>query len=119
MKNYLKKMKKPAFLTLSVLLFALIFTVLEYTLLISEKTGNLVLTAIVLVSLFLFGVKIGKGKEEKGYLEGLKLGGIIVGCFLICSFILGKNPFCFTTLLYYLLIVLSTTLGAMLGINKK
>ena len=60
---------------------------------------------------------LGKKSIKKGFLEGLKLGGIISILFLIISII--TKVFNYESLIYYLVIILASVLSSMFGINRK
>ena len=68
---------------------------------------------------FIFGLKNGKKANNKGYLAGLKVGGLFLLVLLIISLFTSKNIFSLTTFIYYLVLILASTLGGSLGINKK
>lgn len=68
---------------------------------------------------FIFGLKNGKKANNKGYLAGLKVGGLFLLVLLIISLFTSKNLFSLTTIIYYLVLILASTLGGSLGINKK
>lgn len=114
-KKYIKPTLKWALL---VLLYFSILTVLGYTGVLKLKTlstVNLVFTGIVLC---LLGINLGKKTSKKGFLEGLKLGSIVVFCIFILNLIFYRK-FNLQIFLYYLLLLTSPTIGGILGINMK
>ena len=72
---------------------------------------------IILISCLIGGFQIGKTSFKKGYLNGIILGSIIIFIFLLFSIFL--NSLKISTLIYYFIILIATTLGSILGINKK
>ena len=60
---------------------------------------------------------MGKHSPNKGYIYGLRLSIIMVIFFIIFGIIF--NNFQLTRLIYYFIITISITFGAMLGIQKK
>ena len=72
---------------------------------------------ILLLSTFISGIYIGKNSLNKGYLSGIILSLIIVLIFFITNLFL--DGFKIYQLIYYLIIILTTTIGAMFGINRK
>lgn len=68
---------------------------------------------------FIFGLKNGKKAINKGYLAGLKVGGLFLLVLIIISLFTSKNIFSLSTFIYYLILILASTLGGSLGINKK
>ena len=72
---------------------------------------------IPIISTFVGGFIIGIKSNKKGFIEGLKLGSIFVLTLLILSVIL--HQFKFKSILYYLILITTTSLGSMIGINIK
>lgn len=68
---------------------------------------------------FIFGLKNGKKAINKGYLAGLKVGGLFLLVLIIISLFTSKNIFSLSTFIYYLVLMLASTFGGSLGINKK
>lgn len=64
------------------------------------------------------GIGIGRKSSKKGYLEGLKLGGIIILSLLLIN-LLFIRTFSLSILMYYLIILASSIIGSMIGINIK
>ena len=60
---------------------------------------------------------LGKKSVKKGFLEGLKLGSVIVIIFLLIT--LATNTFNYKSLIYYLVMILVSILSSMLGINRR
>lgn len=61
--------------------------------------------------------RLGKMSNKKGYLEGLKLSGIIVLIFF--SLVLLLDKFSLKCLLYYGILTLMGVMGSMIGINRR
>jgi putative membrane protein (TIGR04086 family) len=72
---------------------------------------------MIIISLLL-GYNIGKISKDKGYLKGLTSGLILITILFLISLILHAN-IKLITLLYYLIIIICTTLSSMIGVNKK
>ena len=68
--------------------------------------------------MLLSGIYLGSKVKEKGYLEGIKISGIIVLLFIIVSLIL-KQKLNLNSFIYYFILIVSSTIGSMIGINKK
>ncbi len=100
------------------LLYVVLLSILNYTGALKLTTiSKINFVFIALISLIL-GTINGKKASKKGYLEGLKLGGIIVLILLVMNIIFYRS-FSLTTFLYYILIIISSTIGSMIGINLK
>lgn len=73
---------------------------------------------IPLLSLGIGGWIIGKSALKNGWIEGLKLGIIIIILILIGNLIF-KQPIVLKDWIFYFVLVTSSMLGSMLGINMK
>lgn len=68
--------------------------------------------------MFIIGLILGKQSDSKGYLNGLLLSVITILLLVITSLIF-KFPLNINTLIYYVILIITTVLGSMIGINKK
>lgn len=57
--------------------------------------------------------------KKKGFLEGIILGIIFIGLMFIIKLILFNNSLGISTLIYYLILLITSILGGMFGVNKK
>ena len=89
----------------------------NYFNLINEQTYNILKIVILLISIFFNSLFLGTKAKNKGYLEGIKLSLILIIIFLIPTVILSN--FNITVLIYYLIMILTSSLGSMIGINIK
>ena len=101
----------------SILIITFIITILNYFNIISDKVISIFKILIPVISLFIGGFYIGKRSTNKGYLEGLKLGLLFSIFLLIFNFLALSNSFKLKYLLFYLIIIVSSILGSMIGIN--
>ena len=117
--NYLKKLGKIIITTLlSIIILGLILTILYYFDIINNNIYNIMKMVIVILSLFINAFFLGKNSTKYGLVEGLKLGAI----FLIIMFIIKiftSNSFDIRTVIYSIIILLTTSIGSVIGINKK
>lgn len=86
--------------------------------LLKLKTNRIIIIIIGALLMFIIGLIIGKKSESKGYLNGLLLSVISILILLIISLIF-RFPLNINTLIYYIVLILATVFGSMLGINKK
>ena len=100
-----------------ILVGTLILTLINYFNLLNSKIISILKLLLPLGAIFVSSYKLGKTTEQKGYLEGLKLGSIIILIFLVLVVILDK--FSLKSLIYYSIILLTSVLSSMIGINKK
>ena len=119
----MKYLKKLGFSFLyiigTILISTFIITLLNYFNIISDKVISIFKILIPILSLFIGGFYIGKRSNNKGYLEGLKLGLIFSIFLLIFNFLAFSNSFKLKYLLFYIIIITSSILGSMIGINRK
>lgn len=116
--NYLKKIVKPllvGFLTMLISLF--LFTTLEYIGWISNNTFKVMTTLISILGFLVSGIIFGKRSSKKGWLEGLKLS--LIEIFLLIILNLGLNTTDTKNIILYSFILLATTIGSIIGVNKN
>lgn len=101
------------------LIFGLTFmmTLFNYFDLISSKVMNVFKLIIPLVSLMVGGFLLGKRAVKNGWLEGFKLSLVIIILILISNLVM--DGFDFRDIIFYCLLLISSVLGSILGINKK
>ncbi len=116
--NYFKYIKAGLYILIPLLLGNLILSILYYNNIISNSLNSYIPLGILLMSLLLSGIYLGNKVDQKGYLEGIKLGLGTIIIFIIFSLIfkqkLGINSF-----IYYIIILTISIIGSIIGINKK
>ena len=117
--TYLKKYGLRILYTFIIIIISLsIITALYYFNIINNGTYKVLKITIVLLSIFINALILGKNTQQKGYLEGLKLFLIIIPLFFALTLIT-KQPLKLNLLLYYLIILITSIFGSMIGISKK
>jgi len=106
------------FLGILLLLAAILAIFNSFNILYSKGTDIFILIGMILL-LFIIGFEFGKKAQKKGYLEGLKIGGCLIFLLLVINLLFYQTGFSLERILYYAVLILSSTLGSMLGINKK
>ena len=96
-----------------------LITLFSYFNILGEKATNTLLLLSTIISIIIGGIIIGKNSNKKGFIEGLKLGLIITILFLLFGYLGIKYNYKLNDIIYYLILVTSSTLGSMIGINKK
>lgn len=114
---------------LNYLKFISIFIIIELMLTFITSLLNLLgvnsgITAVILLigNIILFFVLsfINATKTPKrGFLEGLIVGATFILVMFFIKLILLSNSFKISTLIYYAILLISSILGGMFGINKK
>ena len=103
---------------LSIVISLLLITTLYHFNIISSNIYQTLKLIILLVNILISGIILGKKTSSKGYLEGIKLGiFMILLCFLI-TLVTGQE-LKIRILLYDSMILITSILGGMIGINLK
>jgi len=110
--NYLKVLIVPC---LVIFFFPLILAILN---LIGLRSFNILILIIMIITSIISGILIGKKAIKKGYIHGLIFGGILVLLMFLLGFF-GSTPHNLNSLIYYLIIVIATVIGSMIGIGFK
>ena len=115
-KNYLVAI---GYFLLVVAVFAIILTIFNYYDIVTSKLFKIIKVLIPSLALFIGGYKVGNSANKKGYIEGIKLSLIIIVMLFMFSYLGFNVTFNVSLILYYIILIISSTLGAMVGINKK
>lgn len=113
-----KYLKRIGVLVGFALIYFVIMSLLAYTGILKLSTVNILNLIVFSVVTLMIGIGIGKKTSKKGYLEGLKYGGIFVLIMLLLNLIFYRE-FSLYTFLYYVILLASPTIGSMIGINMK
>ena len=117
--NYLKKLGKFLLIIFSsILILGLLLNTLYYFDIVNNNIYNIMKMVIVLICLFVNAFLLGKGSLKHGIVEGLKLGAIFLLVMIILKTIT-NSPFDIRTIIYSIIILLTTSVGAVISINKK
>lgn len=117
--DYLKKLGKFILTTfISIIILGLILNTLYYFDIINNNIYNIMKMLIVLITLFINAFFLGKSSSKYGIIEGLKLGGIFLLIMIILKIIV-SDSFDIRTFIYGIIILLTTSIGSIVGINKK
>lgn len=109
-------LRNIAIFFLSLLIYLVIATTFSYFEIVSYKVIN-VISFIFLLMLFMYsGFYLAKRSDSKGYINGLLIGGINICLLFLISLILKCNIE-LNIILYFLILLLSSTMGGMFGIN--
>ena len=99
------------------LILLFLATILYYFDIVSSNGMKYAKLIIVLLSVFLGGFKIGKESDKKGYQKGIIQGCIISLVFFLISLI--SQNLKGTNIVYYIILLITSTIGSMIGILKK
>ena len=103
----------------SILLLTLFITIFSYFNIISDKVTSIFKIIIPIISMLMGGYYMGKKATKKGFFEGLKLGIIFSILLIIFNYLAFNNSFKLKYILFYLILIITSILGSMIGINRK
>lgn len=112
--NYLKSL---LFVIVPFLILSILFSLLYYFNILGDTIYSIVKIMVPSVSFFIGGVYLGKHSKEKGWLQGLKLGLVLI-IFMFLISILFLNSFSLKGIIYYIIILFSSIIGSMFGIRN-
>lgn len=107
------------FLLLIVMYIFLIFimSLFSYFNIIKGNTLEYFKLTIIFISIFVSSLYLGFKSNSKAYIEGIKYGFLISSIIFIMSLLF--KSFKLSNMVYYLIIILTSSLGSSIGINKK
>lgn len=118
--NTIKKYAKNLAISFSlILLFSFFVNILNYFDLINQNIYKTIIIILTSISIFIGSFLLGKESNKKGYLEGLKFGTIAILIMLIISYLAFEPKISLSTIIYYLILIITSSIGSMFGINKK
>lgn len=118
MNNWFSSFKRILIFFGYLILISLISSIFYLYTNISYNVNCTFLLISVMLGVFAISFYNGRKASKKGYLEGLKLGGIIITVFFIISLFSG-NIISLSKVIYYLLLLLVSVVASSLGINMK
>ena len=114
----MKYLKTFIFEVILLIGLTLIISIFYYFNIINSDINSILKIIIFIFTFLLSGIYISRRSSKKYYLEGLKISGINIFLFIICSLIF-KSGFNIKQILYYFLLIFITTLGSIIGSNFK
>ena len=116
LKNYGKTF---LFFTITILLISILFSLLNLGGLMSFNTTSILFIILMIIIFLIIGYKYGKMADKKGYIEGLKIGFSLILVLLFINLVFYNSDFSLERIIYYLILILSSIFGSVIGINKK
>ncbi len=118
--NYLKKLGKIFLINVLVVLGACFFvTFFSYFNIIGGNFLKILKVIIPIIALFISGLLLGKISDKKGWLEGLKYSLIYVIIIFLLNYLGFNNKLEIRDFVFYGILIATTIVGSILGINKK
>ena len=116
--KYLKNVGKSlGYMSIIIIVLTLIITVLSYFNIFNDNIIKVMKLIVPIISVFIAGILMGNRTNKKGIYEGFRLSIIIIFIFMFLSIIL--SSFKPQSLIYYLIIIISTVFGSIIGVQKK
>ena len=100
------------------LIGSFILSIMNYFFLTSKTIYTIGLVYLILIFLIL-SFKEAKTNNSRGIITGLKTGGFFILILILINLIFFQSQFKFLRLIYYLILLFSAILGAIIGINSK
>lgn len=104
---------------LFMIVFAFLLSILEYFNLFYGKVSEVSMFIYMAILFFIIGFLVGKKATHKGYLEGIKISLSLIFILIVINVLFYQTGFSLERTIYYFILILSSTLGSMIGINKQ
>lgn len=104
---------------LFMIVFAFLLSILEYFNLFYGKVSEVFMFIYMAILFFIIGFLVGKKATHKGYLEGIKISLSLIFILIVINVLFYQAGFSLERTIYYFILILSSTLGSMIGINKQ
>ena len=114
----MKYLKTILFELIILISLTLVSTILYYFNIINSSFNNIFKIITFIITFLISGIYIGRKSNKKYYIEGLKISVINVIVFLLLSIIF-RNNFNIKQVIYYIILILITVLGSIIGGNIK
>ncbi len=103
---------------LLLIILTLLMTILNYFNIINIKVINILIYVIPFISFLMGGFLSGKQAINKGWLTGIKFG-LLSTLSLILLNLIFNDGFTLYNIINYIIVMLGSCLGSIIGINKK
>lgn len=114
-----KSIKSFAVSIVSLMILTLIITILNYIGLFNLKIVNIFAYITPTISFLIGGIYLGIKSNNKGWLEGLKLSGLVIFILFLFNFLAFDQGFNMANLILYAIVLITSTIGSMVGISFK
>lgn len=115
----IKYLKSILYIFISIILFSILIGTLSYFNILNNSFVRIFEYVAISISTLIGGFYIGKNSNQKGFLEGIKIGIIMIIILFIFNYLAFDNGFNLSIIFFYAIILISSILGSILGINKK
>ena len=113
----LKYLKYLGYTLISIISGIFLISTISYLGIINYTIKKVLIMVVVGFSVFIPAYLLGKSSKTKGYIEGAKLGLLLVVVFIIFNAFF--KVYKIYQIIYYLIIVCASILGGMIGISSS
>ncbi len=117
-KNFLKYIIGLTIGVAATLISMFAFSALILVLNLDRQFAAPLATLSVAVGCFLSAYYTAKKRGDRGYLVGLIIGAVSFVLITIISFIIGGSHLSYNTLFHFIICILASAIGGILGVNK-
>ena len=118
--NYMKNLGISILISLGmIVVLTMLMTLFSYFDIFGKAFVSTMKIIIPILSFFIGGISLGKKSNQKGWLEGIKLGLILIIMILIFNYLALDWNFNLKNILYYLILMIGSIFGSMIGISRK
>ena len=116
----MKKCVFPIMYSLVIMLIGgLLTTLLYYFNITNDKINKIILYLIGITAMFIGSLKLSKNLNQKGIISGLVYFTICFVVIIFTSLVILKVDFKLTNIIYYLVLLIFSLLGGIIGKNMK
>ena len=115
----IKYLKSFMYILISLLLLSILIGTLSYFDVLRNSSIKIFELIAIIISMLIGGIYLGKNSNKKGYLEGIKIGLAMIVILFIFGYLSFGKEVSISTLIFYVIILVSSVLGSIFGINKK
>ena len=96
---------------------SIVISLIHYFSIFNDNIIHILKIIVPIMAILLSSFRIGRCASKNGSLEGLKFGGIIIFITLLISLV--SKSFNIKSLIFYIILLISSMLGSMVGITRK
>lgn len=115
----IKYLKSFMYILISIFLFSILIGTLSYFNILGNNVIKVLELIATIISMLIGGIYLGKNSNKKGFLEGIKIGIAVIVLLFMFSYLAFDKGFSISSLIFYLIILISAILGSVFGINKR
>lgn len=115
----MKYLKSLLYILISILISTILITTVNYFDILGNNIIKYLKLIVLVISILIGSIYIGRRSKSKGYLEGIKIGLITIFILILLNYLGFDNKISLDIIIYYLIILVSSILGSIIGINKK